>query len=96
MLDLDHSPPNRPSARAARGLALAELGDHTAAAKEIDGAVADARRNGSVLLYAARAFDLAGDKVSAQERAIEAIDATDPPLSPAHRQLAMKLAGSKK
>lgn len=95
MADLDRTVPGRPSTRAARGLALAELGDGAAAAKEVDGAVADARRNGPVLLYAARAFDLAGDKVSARERAREAIDATDPPLSPAHRQLAMKLASSK-
>lgn len=93
MLDLDHSPPDRPSSRAARGLALAELGDHAAAAEEINCAVADARRSGPVLLYAARAFDLAGDNVSAKVRAKEAIDATDPPLSPAQKQLALKLAG---
>jgi hypothetical protein len=36
--------------------------------------------------------DLAGDKVSARDRAREASDATDPPLSPAHKQLAGKLA----
>jgi hypothetical protein len=64
-----------------------------AAAQEVNGAVADARRSGPVLLYAARAFDLAGDKVSSRERAKEAIDATDPALSPAHRKLALKLAG---
>jgi tetratricopeptide (TPR) repeat protein len=93
MLDLDRMTPGRPFTRAARGLALAELGDYTAAAKEINGAVADAQRSGPVLLYAARAFDLAGDKVSARERAREAIDATDPPLSPAQRRLALKLAG---
>jgi tetratricopeptide (TPR) repeat protein len=92
ILDLDRSVPDRPLTRAARGLALAELGDHTAAAKEINGAVADARRNGPVLLYAARAFDLAGDKASAKDRARDAIDATDPPLSPAHKQLAEELA----
>jgi tetratricopeptide (TPR) repeat protein len=93
MLDLDRSGPDRPSSRAARGLALAELGDHEAAAKEINGAVADARRSGLVLLYAARASELAGDTVAAKDRALEAIDATDPPLSPAHEQLARKLAG---
>jgi tetratricopeptide (TPR) repeat protein len=93
MLDLDRMTPGRPSTRAARGLALAVLGDHTAAANEINGAVADAQRSGPVLLYAARAFDLAGDKVSARERAREAIDATDPPLFPAHKQLARELAG---
>jgi tetratricopeptide (TPR) repeat protein len=93
MLDLDRMAPGRPFTRAARGLALAELGDHTAAAKEINGATADARRSGPVLLYAARALDLAGDKVSAREWAREAIDANDPPLSPAHKRLAQELAG---
>lgn len=93
MLDLDRMASDRPSSRAARGLALAELGDHAAAAEEISRAVADARHSGPVLLYAARAFDLAGNKVSARERAREAIDATDPPLSPAHKRLARQLAG---
>jgi hypothetical protein len=95
MLDLDRMAPGRPFTRAARGLALAELGDYTAATEEINGAVADARRSGPVLLYAARAFDLTGDKVTARERAREAVDATDPPLSPAHKRLAQKLAGHK-
>lgn len=93
LLDLNRADLGPASSRAARGLALAELGDHAAAAVQINGAMADARRNGPVLLYAARAFDLAGDKVSARERAREAIDATDPPLSQAHKQLALKLAG---
>lgn len=93
MLDLDRVLPGRPSTRAARGLALAELGDHTAAAAEVNSAMAEARRSGPVLLCAARASDLAGDKISARERAREAVDATDPPLSPAHRQLALKIAG---
>jgi tetratricopeptide (TPR) repeat protein len=95
ILDLDRSIPNRPSSRAARGLALAELGDYAAAAKEINGAVAEARRSGLVLLYAARASELAGDNVSAKDLAKEAIDATDPSLYPAHEQLARKLAGRK-
>jgi hypothetical protein len=77
-------------------LALAETGDHAAAAAEIDGALAGARRSGLVLLYAARASDLAGDNVSAKERAREAIDATDPPLSRPHKQLALALAGLRK
>ena len=54
------------------------------------------RRSGLVLLYAARASDLAGDNVSAKKRAREAIDATDPPLSPPHKQAALALAGLKK
>jgi tetratricopeptide (TPR) repeat protein len=94
--DLNHAAPDVPSSQAARGLALAETGDHTAAAAEINGALANARRSGLVLLYAARAADLAGDKVSAKERAREAIDATDPPLSPPHKQLALALAGLRK
>jgi tetratricopeptide (TPR) repeat protein len=95
MADLDRAGPRRPLTRAARGLALAELGDHSAATEEINDAVASAQRNGPVLLYAARALDLTGDKISASERAREAIDATDPPLSPPHRQLALKLAGNR-
>jgi tetratricopeptide (TPR) repeat protein len=94
--DLDHAAPDVPSSQAARGLALAETGKFAAAAAEIDGALAKAPRNGLVLLYAARAFDLAEDNVSAKERAMEAIDATDPPLSPPHRQVALALAGLRK
>ena len=66
--DLDHAAPDVPSSQAARGLALAQTGDHTAAAAEINGALASARRSGLVLLYAARVSDLAGDNVSAKER----------------------------
>ena len=94
--DLNQAAPDVPSSQAARGLALAETGDHTAAAAEINGALANARRSGLVLLYAARASDLAGDNLSAKERAREAIDATDPPLSPPHKQLALALAGVRK
>jgi tetratricopeptide (TPR) repeat protein len=90
--DLERTVTRRPSSRAAHGLALAELGDHRAAAKEIDGAVADAPRSGLVLYYAARASGLAGDRVSARERAKQAIDAIDPPLSPAHKRQARELA----
>jgi tetratricopeptide (TPR) repeat protein len=94
--DLDHAAPDVPSSQAARGLALAETGDYAAAAAEIDNALASARRSGLVLLYAARASELAGDNVSAKARAREAIDATDPPLSPSHKQLAQALAGLRK
>jgi len=90
---LNHAAPDLPSSRAARGLALAETGDHAAAARAIKDALEDARRSGLVLLYAARASELAGDKASASERAREAIDATDPPLSPPHKQVALALAG---
>lgn len=96
MADLDRTNPGRPSVQAARGLALAELGEHMAAAEQFKHAVDSARRNGLVLLYAARALDLAGDKISARERAEQAIDANDPPLSQRQRQLAFKLAGRRR
>lgn len=93
LADLDRALPARPSARAARGLALAELGKHTAAAEEIDGALAAERHSGLVLFYAARASDLAGDKIAARDRAKEAINAADSPLSPTHKEQAQRLAG---
>ena len=75
---------DRPTTQAARGLALAELGDHSAADQEIKNALAEAPRNGPVLLYAARATALGGDKASAKELAMRAVDASDPSLSPQH------------
>jgi tetratricopeptide (TPR) repeat protein len=93
MLDLDRKAVSvRPSALAARGLALAELGDYPAANKEIGDAVAKAPRNGPVLLYAARVSALGGDELSTEELAQRAVNATDPPLSPQHRELALRLA----
>jgi tetratricopeptide (TPR) repeat protein len=97
ILDLDHAAlhqkaPGVPSSRAARGLALAETGDHAGAARAIKDALEDAQHSGLVLLYAARASDLAGDKASAEERAREAIVANDPPLSPQHKRVALALA----
>jgi tetratricopeptide (TPR) repeat protein len=93
MLDLDRqSAQGRPSTRAARGLALAALGDHLAASQEVDDAVDKAPRNGPVLLYAARAYALGGDKIFSGELARRAVDATDPPLSPPHREAALRLA----
>jgi Flp pilus assembly protein TadD len=83
----------RPSTRAARGLALAELGDKSAGRKEIEDAVAEAQQNGPVLLYAARAFHESGDDNAARHYALQAADATDPPLSPQHREVARQLAG---
>ena len=94
MLDLDRvALKGRPSTRAARGLALAELGDQTAARREIEGALAEGRRNGPVLLYAARAFEAGGDDTAAKELAGQAADASDPPLSPPHQEAARQLAG---
>ena len=82
---------DRPSSRAARGLALAELGDHFAADQEIKNALAEAPSNGPVLLYAARAIALGGDKAGAKELAIRAVDASDPSLSPQHRASTLEL-----
>lgn len=94
MLDLDRQPMrDRPSTLAAHGLALAELGDYLAANREIDDALRKAPRNGRVLLYAARASALAGDDFNSGKLARQAVDATDPPLSPQHRELALRLAG---
>jgi tetratricopeptide (TPR) repeat protein len=94
LLDLKRpSMQERPSTRAARGLALAELGDYSAASKVIRDALEAAPRNGRVLLYAARASAAIGDSVHSGELARDALDATDPPLSEPHRQLAKKLAG---
>jgi tetratricopeptide (TPR) repeat protein len=94
MLDLDRQAVrDRPSTLAAHALALAELGDHPAATREIDDAVKKAPRNGPVLLYAARASALGGDEISSGELARRAVDATDPPLSPQHRKVALRLAG---
>jgi tetratricopeptide (TPR) repeat protein len=94
MLDLDRVDlQGRPSTRAARGLALAGLGDQPAARREIDDAVAEARRSGPVLLYAARAFREGGDEMAARDFARRATDATEPPLSPTHREAARRLAG---
>lgn len=96
MLDLDRQVVrDRPSTVAARGLALAELGDYPAANREIHDAVVKAPRNGPVLLYAARVSALGGDEISSGELARRAVDATDPPLSPPHRELALRLAANK-
>jgi tetratricopeptide (TPR) repeat protein len=82
----------QPSTRAARGLALAELGDKSAARKDIEAAVAAAQQNGLVLLYAARAFHESGDDIAARLFALQAIHATDPPLSPPHLKVARQIA----
>ena len=96
MLDLDRQAVlDHPSTLAARGLALAELGNHPAANHVIHDAMVKAPRNGPVLLYAARASALGGDTISSGELARRAVDATDPPLSPPHRELALRLAAHK-
>jgi tetratricopeptide (TPR) repeat protein len=82
---------DKPSTRAARGLAMAELGERVAAEKEIEAALEKAPGNGSVLLYAARAEALGGDQAAAAELAGLAICATDPPLPRHQRVSALKL-----
>lgn len=92
MRDLDRVPlQNRPSARAARGLAFAQLGEYSAASQEIADAIAEAPRNGPVLLYAARAMALSGDEFKAGELARRAVDAADPVLPAQHREVALQL-----
>jgi Flp pilus assembly protein TadD len=81
----------RPIARAARALALATLRDHSAAHAEINAALADAPGNGPVLLYAARALELEGDRAAATELAHRAGEATDPPLSRPQRAEVQRL-----
>lgn len=96
MLDLNRvTLDERPATRAARGLALAKLGDRSAANMEIDDAVAEAPRNGDVLLHAARAKVLNGEEETAEELARRAVDANDPGLLPYHREVALQLAGHK-
>lgn len=80
-----------PSARAARGLALAQLGEQAEAAAEVKAALTDAPRNGPVLLYAARAEAIGGDKSAAAELAERAVNATDPSLPPHLRKAAQEL-----
>lgn len=92
LLDFDRvSLDGQPTARAAKGLTLAELGQQDASMREIRDAIAEAPRNGVVLLFAARAAELQGDKAAVDELARGAIDATDPPLAPAHLKQARGL-----
>jgi tetratricopeptide (TPR) repeat protein len=96
MLDLNRvTLAKRPVTRAARGLALAKLGDRAGANMEIDDAVAEAPWNGDVLLHAARAKALNGDEDAAEDLARRAVDAHDPGLLPYHREVALQLATHK-
>jgi tetratricopeptide (TPR) repeat protein len=88
--DLDRVRSRRPVARAARALALATLAD-PAAQGELNAAVADAPGNGPVLLYAARALELEGDRDGAAELAHRAEAATDPPLNRPQRTEVQRL-----
>jgi tetratricopeptide (TPR) repeat protein len=93
LLDLDRvSLLDQPFTRAACGLALAELGDHLAADREVEHALAEAPENGAVLLTAARVAAFAGAETKAAELARRALEATDPSLSSPYRQIALLLA----
>jgi tetratricopeptide (TPR) repeat protein len=85
----------RPATRAARGLALARLGDRSGADLEVDDAVTEAPWNGAVLLHAAQAKALNGDEDAAEELARRAVNASDPGLPAYHRAVARQLAGDK-
>lgn len=80
-----------PSVRAARGLALAQLGQHAEAEDEIKMALTEMPHNGPVLLYAARAAAAGGDKAAAVELAEQALNAADPVLPPHQRKAAEEL-----
>jgi tetratricopeptide (TPR) repeat protein len=80
-----------PSVRAARGLALAQLGEQAQAEEEIKAALTEVPHSGPVLLYAARAEAIGGDKAAAMELAERALIATDPSLPPYQREAAQEL-----
>ena len=90
--DLDRVAADLPSVRAARGLALAHLGELPEAAEEIKAALSDAPRNGPVLLYAARAEAIGGDQATAAELAERAMTATDPSLPRHLREAAQEIS----
>lgn len=76
---------------AARGLALAGLGDHRAARRVVEKITVDGSHNGPALLYAARTLELCGDDPGAADLARQAADASDPPLDPPHQAMARRL-----
>jgi tetratricopeptide (TPR) repeat protein len=96
LLDLDRvALHDHPESRAARGLALAVLGDHINADHEIRQAISEAPRNGTVLLRAAHAKQVSEDELYAEELARRAAGATDPSLPRYHRDVALRLATRK-
>jgi tetratricopeptide (TPR) repeat protein len=86
------TPDDRPSVRAAGGLAMAHLGRHGQAGEVIRAALMDAPRNGPVLIYAAHAAALAGDRAEAAALAERAVGAVDPPLPEHLLEQARRLA----
>jgi tetratricopeptide (TPR) repeat protein len=81
----------RPSSKAARGLALATLRMLSSAAPVIDAALSLAPDSGPVLLYAARAAVLTRDPAVAADLARRAMRATDPAVPPHQRRAALQL-----
>ena len=95
LLDLDRvNLRDKPSTRAARGLALAELGDYSAASQEIEDALDEAPQNGPVLFYAARVNELGGHSTKAMHLAERAVEASDPSLPPQQRRSTLELLES--
>ena len=76
---------------AARGLALAGLGDHQSARRVAEKVATDGAHNGPALLYAARTLDQCGDGDGAAELAQQAANATDPPLDSPRQAIARRL-----
>jgi tetratricopeptide (TPR) repeat protein len=85
---------DQPSAQAARGLALAQLGQQAEAEKEIKAALNEAHHHGPVLLYAAQTEMISGDWARAAELAERALNATDPSLPSHQRRAAQELLDS--
>ncbi|GAA0970177.1 hypothetical protein GCM10009555_018620 [Acrocarpospora macrocephala] len=92
--DLDQlGPLQYPSARAARALALGQVGRRAEAELEIAEALSEAPDQATVLIYAARLRRLAGDRSDAAGLARQAL-AAPPPMLPVHlRVLAAELIG---
>jgi tetratricopeptide (TPR) repeat protein len=82
----------RPSARAARALALATLARVDAARLELDDTVAKAAHSGPVLFRAAQVQRLSGDIHAAAELASRALAAENPPLPPHQRVEATRIS----
>jgi tetratricopeptide (TPR) repeat protein len=80
-----------PSVRAARGLALAQLGEQAQAEEEIKAALIEVPHSGPVLPYAARTEAIGGDRSAALELAERALIATDPSLTPYQRKATQEL-----
>jgi len=85
---------DQPSAQAARGLALAQLGQQAEAQEEIKAALHEVPHHGPALLYAAQTEAISGDRARAAELAERALNATDPSLPPHQRRAAQEILDS--